>query len=138
MNPIAGGDQFFVPMNMVPLTEAAEFAANKNNTAKVEPIVENIATRIANAECVEVEKHLAHRNDDSEKFRNWVHKFYEKHEKYIFDAVKPLRIFNRNLDLDFESMTMKKQLLAGEAVSCDIENMSLYLKNYLLGALNDV
>jgi HK97 family phage portal protein len=139
MNPIENGDIHFVPMNMLPLERADELGKKESSsTSQAEPMVENIAGRLAKAECSEVGKHIAHRADDEDKFNEWMRAFYKKHDKYVENAIAPLKVFNADMVVDVMDLTLKTKLMAGGTVDLTVENRKQYIKAVLFGALKNV
>lgn len=55
-----------------------------------EPLIEDAAERIVNAEMRELQKRADKADDDRERFSRWVHKFYEGHRAYVSKALAPV------------------------------------------------
>ena len=99
MNPIDGGDRHFVPMNFVPLEDTGQSGA-------VRAMVDDIAQRLAAREIKELEKHAKHAEKDLPRFRQWLREFYEKHDRYIIEAIMPLCLtLNKAVCVDWKSST---------------------------------
>lgn len=98
MNPIPFGDLHFVPMNFITLEKAAQQTGEA-----VGSLVEDIAQRLANREIKELEKHTKHAEQDLDKFREWLEKFYSKHDRYISKAITPL-LGDASVNIDMLSL----------------------------------
>jgi HK97 family phage portal protein len=108
-NPIAGGDEYFVQLNLTTLKNAAVEQQQTNNDA----MINNIAERISAAELREVEKHVKHSEKDSTsllKFRQWCSEFYAKHDEYVCKQIEPLNLKEICLDL----LSLKNALMASD------------------------
>lgn len=107
-NPIEGGDEYFVQLNLTTLKNA------KNQQQQEAAVINNIADRISSAEIREIEKHVKHANKDVmslDKFRNWCKEFYAKHDEYVSNQIEPLNIKPISIDL----LTLKNALIANDA-----------------------
>jgi HK97 family phage portal protein len=103
MNPISGGDQYFVPMNFTTLENAGNDI--------VDPVVMDVSNRLAKAEISELEKHVVHAKDDTGRFKEWLEKFYSKHDSYICSAVAVFKLDSSYTDL----MSMKTFMMASDS-----------------------
>lgn len=88
LNPIDDGDSHFVPVNFTKLEDAGNIAGGSNTAGNA--VVNDIAARLASREIKELEKRVKHAADDLPRFKSWLGEFYEKHDSYIADAIKPL------------------------------------------------
>ena len=113
-NPVEGGDQYFVPMNMVPLDKAAEIAqAERRQTAQADPAPRgagvNQPKRTGRAEALEavgpvfsealdrlgrredkaLKRARAKYKDDPAALTVWADEFYREHDKLIVEAIAP-------------------------------------------------
>jgi len=100
MNPLPDGKGqiYLTPLNMVPA--GTEVAQNNNQQQgqqqgqqqdrqnqeealafMKESVIDDIATRIANSEITEIEKHIE-KNSSMEGFKKWLNDFYKSHERY--------------------------------------------------------
>lgn len=137
-NPVDGGDQYFVQLNLTTLEKAGQQEQQEQQTNN-DAMINNIADRISNAEIREVEKHVKHAGKDTDslnRFRGWCKDFYAKHDEYINKQIEPLKIKSICLDL----LTLKNALIASDipgaffelAKSEHKENIGIVLKGALL------
>ncbi len=113
LNPIAGGDVYLEPLNMVPVGQPRSrqtprreddedeealagrdpsLAICEDRTAIFAPLVQDVANRVADKERMAVDKALTRlgKTGDSAKFATWLDKFYSGHVEYIAVCLKPL------------------------------------------------
>ncbi len=129
LNPIDGGDQYLVPVNMTTPTKLEHDETNVQ-----EQIVSDISDRISNAEIREIRKHLKHAN--TEKFAEWAAVFYEKHNAYIVKSLAPLSV-----NIDPSCLTLQKQLIESNDPVLMIDTIepvnSERVKKLIQGAINE-
>jgi len=89
MNPIDGGDKYFIPLNYTTIEKAGQDDA----------VVDDIANRLSKAEIAELEKHVPYADENPSAFKEWMDGFYRKHREYIGNAIRPLGIKSVNLDM---------------------------------------
>jgi HK97 family phage portal protein len=96
LNPEEGLDEFLEPQNMRPAgqgdeeEDAPEEEPVNDEPADTEPLVADIAQRLANAEIRELDAHLAKAGDDADRFRAWAKWHYERFELHVTQATAPL------------------------------------------------
>lgn len=95
--PVAGGDEFQQPLNMVP--EGSQQQDTPDNNQDDTPdgsqafarMLADASKRIASAELRELEKRAKHATADPEKFGAWVNEYYTgKYRDYVSQTVTPI------------------------------------------------
>ena len=123
MNPIDGGNKYFVPMNYNTL----------DNAGQMDSVVEDVSNRLANAEIAGLEKCVLHHG--TEEYGSRLSSFYRKHDEYIKSATA---VFKKKVCLDMLSM---KAFIVATASPIDTldrlkNNHSNYIANNLRGYIN--
>lgn len=97
-NPVEGGDQYFVPMNIVPLDQAGQViqqdppSAQDDIRDEADPreAVSGVfadALRRVNTKAIKATCRAAQKcGDDAESFSAWARDFFAKHESYAIEA----------------------------------------------------
>ena len=84
-NPVDGGDQRFVPLNMIPLDQAGEVEEENEDegdrTRKLKT-VQRIARKEVKAVWSALNKHSI-----GERFNKWAHEFFEKHTNFVCEVL---------------------------------------------------
>ena len=83
MNPVAGGDKHFIPLNYTTLDNASQLN-------EIDATIEDMAQRIASREIKELSNRVKYASEDIDRFKSWSDNFYDKHEKYICEVISPL------------------------------------------------
>jgi len=78
-NPVEGGDQRFVPLNMISLENAGKVPEPAKNS-RMDQLIESEATRVARKEVEAVGKAIKRGLDGFEK---WARDFYTKHALFV-------------------------------------------------------
>lgn len=109
MNPVEGGDQHFIPLNMAPLETASQEMQNTETQTtgqvpggndpgvnaeevinSLESVLFDAAEKVSNKEKKAVQRATKKYKDDNISFASWSEKFYAEHEQYIFTAFMPV------------------------------------------------
>jgi HK97 family phage portal protein len=87
-NPVEGGDQRFVPLNMVPLSRANEIGQNNGsvNGQRAEAILVHEVERIAIKEVRAVGKAIQ-RLGIGDELNEWIEGFYRNHIEFVRDVL---------------------------------------------------
>lgn len=129
LNPIDGGDQYLVPVNMT-TPEKVE----QQDTEARRQMATDMADRISKAEIRELSKHVKHAG--TETFNEWADSYYKKHNAYIKKTIKPLGV-----DVKPESLTLQKEIMKSKNAELFLEVAGLVhankIKTILIGALNN-
>jgi len=95
--PVAGGDEFQQPLNMVPEGSQQQDATDDDQEDTPEEsqafarMLADASKRIASAELRELEKRAKHATADPEKFGAWVNEYYTgKYRDYVSQTVTPI------------------------------------------------
>jgi len=81
MDPIDEGEDYLIPVNMM---IAGESVTN------YDPIVQDAAERISNAEIKGLGQRIDRAKDDPDKYVGWAVNFYQKHRDYVTKTLEPL------------------------------------------------
>lgn len=149
MNPIPGGDKYFVPLNMVPSdmvedvinddnddgrtsqafmeTRAQNIATGRNKLAKTfKPVFRDAAARVVKREVNDlkraIEKHLGKR--DQYSFLEWMEEYYQDHPDFIERQMLPVLVSYAGLI----------QEDAAKEIGMDpdeVKDMDLFVRSYL-------
>jgi HK97 family phage portal protein len=111
LNPIDGGDVHFVPMNYTKLEDAGS-----NDV-----MINEISSRIARREILELEKRVKYAKDDMPRFKAWLGEFYEKHDKYITDAISSFSFFSFD-SINIDMFSLKLIMSASNAPDLILED----------------
>jgi HK97 family phage portal protein len=129
MNPIDGGDQYLVPVNMTTPEKMKQV-----DTETQRKLVGDIADRISSAEFRELAKHIKHAG--TEDFTAWADAYYQKHNAYIKKTISPLGV-----KVKPEQLTLQKQIMESKDPAMFIEAASLVhadrIKTILIEAINN-
>ena len=115
MNPLPDGigKDYLIPLNYkvagepdpVPVVEPQvppdEQESNQAYKTMRILFMGDVAARISNAEINEIRKHIK-QADDRDKFNQWLNAFYEKHERYCEQCLRPLMV---------DSLVVAKELI---------------------------
>lgn len=80
MNPVEGGDQRFVPLNMVPLDQAGE--QDEGDTERTVRAIQRVARKEVGSVASALRKHGI-----GDAFREWANGFYEKHASFMVEVL---------------------------------------------------
>jgi len=84
-NPVSGGDQRFVPVNMVSLDQAAQQGGTTNPGAAMRGVFEEAHQRMIDKEQRAVER--AH--EQGKDMQTWAAEFYGRHAQHMREALEP-------------------------------------------------
>lgn len=127
MNPVDGGDVHYVPLNFAPL------GSSSSDTA-VNSIANDIAKRLASRETKELAKYTKHAAEDMGKFHERIKEFYERHDKYISDAIIPLaESLSKSVSIDM--LSLKPYMLMTNVPVFILEQMKSGHVNYIANNL---
>jgi len=84
MNPVAGGDQRFVPLNMISLQRASQ-GGGTGNAAAVRGVLVDAHERMIAKESNAIQRALSSGKD----MTSWARDFYQRHESQMVDALLP-------------------------------------------------
>jgi HK97 family phage portal protein len=129
LNPIDGGDQYLVPVNMT----TPEKVESMDTEARRQ-MAGDIADRISSAEFRELGKHVKHAG--TPEFTDWLESYYQKHNAYIKKAIAPLGV-----KVKPERLTLQKQITESQNPGLFIEAAALVhadkIKSTLIEAMNN-
>ncbi len=91
LEPVDGGDEFMVPLNMAKEEDIETEPIEEEENEALAAMLADASRRIASAELRELDKRVKHAASDPDRFNAWVTDYYSgKYASYVTQTIEPI------------------------------------------------